>query len=404
MGTGKSSAAITYMNEHEDQKFIYITPYLSEASRIVQSCKALNFIEPAHHSEFSWSKTLHTLDLVKQGKNIASTHQAFRSYSSDLLDEIKSKEYTLIIDENVVLLEVVDEDPADIQMIIDAGYVQEIGACRYHLVKDVYHGKTHSDLFRLLRSRDIIKTTYEDGNDTFFYWQLPPELITSFKDVFILTYLFDGQDLHHFLEMYSIPYDFTNISFDGKTYRFSDTNKYVPEYVYSISDKIHIEDTESLNSVGDDKYALSVSWFKKTKPGIDKLKNNTSNFFKHRHPVSADKKMWSTFKDAHSKIRGKGYTNAFVNFNEKATNEYRDRNVLVYDVNIFMNVGQKTFYIENGIDVNEDLYALSVMVQWIWRSAIRDGNEIWIYVPSKRMRDMLINWMNSISKGENNYG
>lgn len=35
MGSGKSSAAITYMNEHPDDKFIYITPYLNEVKRIV---------------------------------------------------------------------------------------------------------------------------------------------------------------------------------------------------------------------------------------------------------------------------------------------------------------------------------------------------------------------------------
>ena len=62
-----------------------------------------------------------------------------------------------------------------------------------------------------------------------------------------------------------------------------------------------------------------------------------------------------------------------------------------------MNVGQKIFYENNGVDVNEDAYALSIMVQWIWRSAIRDGNEIWLYVPSKRMRDLLTNWMEEVS-------
>ena len=40
------------------------------------------------------------------------------------------------------------------------------------------------------------------------------------------------------------------------------------------------------------------------------------------------------------------------------------------------------------------------MVQWIWRSAIRDGDEIYIYIPSKRMRTLLINWMESLSDDE----
>lgn len=47
MGTGKSSAAITYMNEHKEEKFIYITPYLEEAERIKNGCKSMHFVEPS---------------------------------------------------------------------------------------------------------------------------------------------------------------------------------------------------------------------------------------------------------------------------------------------------------------------------------------------------------------------
>ncbi|MEG2695893.1 MAG: hypothetical protein RR966_15745, partial [Acinetobacter sp.] len=41
----------------------------------------------------------------------------------------------------------------------------------------------------------------------------------------------------------------------------------------------------------------------------------------------------------------------------------------------------------------EDIFALSEMVQWVWRSAIREGNPINIYVPSSRMRDLLERWL-----------
>lgn len=65
MGSGKSSSAITYMNEHPDERFIYITPYLEEATRIAEACKGMKFFEPQRKKEFSGSKTLHTLELVK---------------------------------------------------------------------------------------------------------------------------------------------------------------------------------------------------------------------------------------------------------------------------------------------------------------------------------------------------
>lgn len=397
MGTGKSSAAITYINEHPEKKFIYVTPYLDEATRIANGCPNMNFYEPQKQTRFNGSKTLHTIDLVKRGKNIATTHQAFRFYPPELLQLVHEKDYTLIIDENVDVLETLEEDAYDIQMAIDAGYIEDRGDCVYHLCKDVYRGKTHRDLFRILRTRDIVKVSGEN-KESFFYWQLPPELITSFGEVFILTYLFNGQSLHHFLEMYKIPYKFIGIARDDDgTFRFSEDGGYIPEYVSTLSDMIHIIDNDKLNMVGEDPYSLSMSWFDKDESDVKQLKNNLYNFFNHLCPSSATQRMWSTYKESKHHLQGKGYTNGFVPFNKKASNEFKERNAAAYCVNLFMNVGQKIFYQSNGVEVDEDDYALSTMVQWIWRSAIRDGEEVWLYVPSRRMRELLTTWIEEVS-------
>ena len=47
-----------------------------------------------------------------------------------------------------------------------------------------------------------------------------------------------------------------------------------------------------------------------------------------------------------------------------------------------------------GVSVEEEKYALSEMIQWIFRSAIRNGESIQIYIPSQRMRQLLIDWLN----------
>ena len=94
MGTGKSSAAITYLNEHKDEKFIYITPYLDEANRIKNGCPDLNFVEPSNKlKEFNFKKSLHTAQLIREGKNITTTHQAFKGYTQATLDCIKEQGY-----------------------------------------------------------------------------------------------------------------------------------------------------------------------------------------------------------------------------------------------------------------------------------------------------------------------
>ena len=66
-----------------------------------------------------------------------------------------------------------------------------------------------------------------------------------------------------------------------------------------------------------------------------------------------------------------------------------------------MNANEREFYKKHGIDANQDVYALSIMVQWIWRSAIRDGNEVQLYIPSRRMRTLLENWIQSFNEGGN---
>lgn len=399
MGTGKSSAAITYMNEHADEKFIYITPYLDEAARIKSGCASMHFVEPSNKLEkYEYKKSLHTAALIREGRNIATTHQAFRGYQPEMLDMIREKGYTLIIDENVEILEQFQIHPDDVKIAVDAGYIAENNGS-YRIVNTEYKGLALRELFQTIQSRELIRIGEDE--DSFFYWALPPELITSFKDVFILTYLFSGQSLHHLLEIYHIPYSFIGVHRDeGGGFRFGEAPGYTPEYVTHIGDMLHILDNKRLNEVGDDYYAMSKSWFERGGEGPEKLRNNVSNCFKNIWcDIPADKRLWGTYNGAFSKIKGKGYTKGFLTFNAKATNAYKDRSALVYIANVFMNANERRFYMMHGIDADQDVYALSIMIQWIWRSAIRDGKEVQIYIPSKRMRTLLIDWINSFSKG-----
>lgn len=400
MGTGKSSAAITYLNEHADEKFVYITPYLDEAARIKKGCPSLRFIEPSDKlKQYDFKKSKHTAALIKQGRNITTTHQAFKRYTPETLENIKQQGYTLIIDENVDVLENYNFHQDDIQLAVDAGYIADNDGI-YSIVKQDYKGKVLRELLSMLKSRELIRMD-DKGNSTLFYWTLPRELFTSFKNVFILTYLFEGQSLHHFMEIYDIEYEYIGIERTGDgEYRFGEYPGYTPDYVYHLKDMLHIIDKSKLNDIGEDYYALSMGWFKRETSDVDQLKRNVSNCFNNIwRDVPTDKKLWGSYKGECSKIKGKGYTKSFLTFNSRATNAYKERDCLVYIANLFMNVTEKRFYQMHGIQVDENTYALSVMIQWIWRSAIRDGGEVDLYIPSRRMRTLLTNWIENISKG-----
>lgn len=406
MGSGKSSAAINYMNAHPHQKFIYITPYLEEAVRIRESCPSLDFKEPSDKiPQFEFKKYRHTVGLLTAGKNITSTHNMFLRYSDDMIDLIKEQGYTLIIDEAVDVLRSSTITASDMQLMEQAGWTtKEDGVIKLSPSFE-YDGGKFSEVVALARGNRLIDMPSYGYGVFYYYWIFSKDILQAFKDVIILTYLFESQTMKYYFDIVKLPYIKIGIrrNIDGKYY-FNETMSYIPEYTRELSSKIHIFENDKLNAIGNSKTALSYTWYTRTKvksEDCDTLRKNVYNFFRNYNGEKpAGNRLWATYKKGETFIRGKGFYYSNIAFNAKATNNYRDRNVLAYCVNIFMQPNEKQYLLANGATVLEDEYALSVMIQWIWRSAIRDGKEIWIYIPSKRMRTLLQNWIKEV---EQNY-
>lgn len=406
MGSGKSSAAISYMNAHPKQKFIYITPYLEEAVRIRESCPDLHFKEPSNKiPEFDFRKYRHTVELITAGENITSTHNMFLRYSDDMIELIQKHDYTLIIDEAVDVLRPSSITLSDMKLFENAGWVTKEGNFIKLSPTFDYESGFANNIVALSKGNRLIDMPDSGGGDLYYYWLFSKDILTAFKDVFVLTYLFDAQTMKYYFDITNIQYDVIGIRRDeAGGYHFNDTPLYIPEYTGHLSDKIHIFENAKLNAVGNNKHSLSYTWFKRSSSGSEQketLKKNVYNFFiNYNRDKPAQSRLWATYKNGEPLLRGKGYFYNDIAFNAKATNNFRDRQVLAYCVNIFMQPNEKQYLISNGVDVMEDRYALSVMIQWIWRSAIRDRKEIWIYIPSKRMRTLLQKW---IEETENNY-
>lgn len=71
MGTGKTQACIAWMRQHPEQKYLYVTPYLDECSRIQASAPELDFQQPQENK----TKSADLLRLLSEGKNITTTHE-----------------------------------------------------------------------------------------------------------------------------------------------------------------------------------------------------------------------------------------------------------------------------------------------------------------------------------------
>lgn len=407
MGSGKSSAIIHHMNQNSDKKFIYITPFLDETERIRNACPSLRFIEPSNKlSEYGFSKYNHVIQLLKDQRNIASTHQMFRHFKPEILDLIRAGHYTLVVDEAVDVFKEFELKKDDLDIACKMGWIKEDGGNAITEDTPEYQGDRFQDVFDLASNGSFVITS--KGGDT-YYWVMSQGFFEAFEDVYILTYLFPAQTLKYYFDMHRMAYHYIGIEHpDEHTYHFSDDGGYIPEYVGTLSEKIHILDHAKMNRIGDHKTALSVKWFQRHKLSddteLDKIRRHLQNYFKNIcSDIPAECRMWSSFKDVVGSLRGKGYYNSNLAFNSRATNAYRHKRALAYCVNIFMKPEEKRYFQSHGVDVREDEAALSTMVQWIWRSAIRDGEEIWIYIPSRRMRNLLIEWMRDIERKYDDY-
>jgi hypothetical protein len=148
-------------------------------------------------------------------------------------------------------------------------------------------------------------------------------------------------------------------------------------------------------------HPLSSNWFKKAKmEDFQQLKQSTENFFKRIADTPSKHNGWTTFLKDKPKLAGKRYTRGWIPNNIRATNEYINKRSLAYLCNWFYHPVIRNYFEERGITVNEEVYALSAMLQWIWRSQIRRGDPITLFIPSERMRNLLNQWLNSTSASE----
>jgi len=111
---------------------------------------------------------------------------------------------------------------------------------------------------------------------------------------------------------------------------------------------------------------------------------------------SKTKILWTCFQDARSNLYTKVLDDEnFISHNLRATNKYKDRTVVLYLINRKHNPVIKNWLKSKGVSINDDDFSLGEMIQLIWRSAIREGKTIDLYIPSRRMREILIKWLNN---------
>jgi hypothetical protein len=388
MGAGKTSYGIQLMMEAPvNQKFIYITPFLTEVDRIKKALPERNFKEP-NTKQGHGTKMKSFKKLVGSGDNIVTTHSLFAMVDQELKDLLEWENYILVIDEVqdvISQLKTIKKD--DVKTMLLAGMVEIEEGTNKVIWKDSldYNGK-----FNEVKQYALNGNLYA-VNDTVFFWSFPAEVFSIFDHVYILTYMFDGQIQKYFYDYHGITYTKKSVIRDNDTFRLVD---YYQEdrSLYKILINVY---EGKLNEVGEKHFALSKKFFKSqhNAPKVTKLKHDLYNYLRNIQGAKGDEILWTTFKDYKVKLSGKGFAKSYIPFNTRATNEYKECSVLAFCLNRFMNPYEEKFFQQRSISVNEDLLALSDLLQWIFRSRIREGQPVELFIPSKRMRILLQKWL-----------
>ncbi len=397
MGSGKTTRAIQRMNEYieRDEKFIYVTPFLSEVERVVEAtggrafapksidedlkaCLSIenNLINENGLIDLNAKKSFSILNkreqfmkLALEGKCIVTTHSLFTNLP--LSDYNFLSEYTLILDEVITPIFSYRIGEQDINILRDQNMVHiDTNTSLVTFIKDEYNNQAFQTTKRLCQTNTLY---FLDKH--YFVGIFPVEIFKSFKEIQILTYLFEGSLLSSYLNLYDLDYEIVS---NDNFKQLSELKKLLNIYQGSYG---------NYNS-------FSKSWIERlSKKDAKRISDVTSNTFKRVFNTKSEENAYTTFKLYRDKLKGKSYTKGYIPVNARASNEYRHKSSMAYLANRYFDPQTLNFFKERNISLNEDLWALSELIQWLWRGCIRDNKPMNLYIPNTRMKTLLIDWL-----------
>lgn len=413
-----------------DYKVIFITPFRSECHRLagttpvdqgaedfrsVQTYGGIARNDPnnlrLHHpiDENEYSISTGFKQLLREGKSIVTTHSSFYLWDNETFDLIASQAYHLYIDETPSMIETLkdyfdrpENEKGKSDQTISTDEIEFM--CEKQILSIEENGKVNWNTAVPLKSLARYKNIYDlckqqvlyyfqDGSKKVLIRRQNPRSLTSFQSVHLLTYLFNGSLFKKYLELENISYSYE----DFTATQLQSTDRISP-YHQLISSKRYNNNTVR-------NFSLSWSWYtnnQRTEEDFQLLSLVMNNFFK-KSRSSADEKLWTCIKAKKEKITGSHIPpSAFLQSRSRATNDYNNCSTLAYATSIFLNPMLKKYFASKSLTaIDEKIYATGEMLQWIFRSRIRKGEEIQILVVSERMRNFLSEWMRDFERKYN---
>ena len=409
-GQGKTESVIEMMQKDVEGKFLYVTPYLSECHRVAgtlydaedidkkpllsetgeyiyEAGTRLGAFKFKHPDDSFGRKGKSLCSLLSEGENVVSTHALFTELGSNAIEA--AKDYTLIIDESVNVYtqdgrhktiahalerKIIYLDEDGITLRFDRNRFGESTPENPDTAKGSLYESiaAQCDLGQLLLIRK--KTVV---------WEMSADLLSNFKKVIICTYMFEGSEMSVYLKKKGIKYSVQKL--EGA------------KIAKDVAHLIEVMDDNKLNAVGATGKLSSSAFAHKDKKEVlsETMRRNLQNVFTNKWKAKADDRLWTCFVANKKIIGGEKYLNQFLSYNYKATNDYMNVHHVAFliDVHTNPNIVEASEINSNSL-MDQELYAVSSLIQFVFRSAVRKGESIKLYLPSLRMRELLERWKN----------
>tara|TARA_R110002049_G_scaffold2675_1_gene19966 strand:- start:2194 stop:3477 length:1284 start_codon:yes stop_codon:yes gene_type:complete len=398
MGSGKSTYIINTLAKSVSGPTIIIVEQRSEVDRYLEGLEGYKTPESIEGGNL----TDNFKELLADQENIVTTHSLFENWGNEIGSDIDFWGYSLIMDEVCSnIFERINIGAEDIQKLMDSGCVAINNGSKPETVKrgGVKLPNRYKDLNKAFKTRDIYTLQGNEGEIHTLLSAPMLKLINRFEKITVFTYLFEGSLLCAYLKLHNIPYSKFSVK-DGVMCDYSDDSGAGVAGLITIHDK-------QLNFVGERE--CSKLWMGK-KSNQSKVMKAVRSFMRHSrvdrkyfawschkdyrddisHPEFHDKKLQTRIERGDDVPRN-GQT--FLAQNIRGVNHFSHKTHMAYTSNVYINPMVKQFLGAYGIDFDEDKYALSQLIQWIWRGCIRNGDPLTVFVPPKRMRELLKEWL-----------
>lgn len=392
-GSGKTTRMIEGFRP--ENKYLVILPMLTEVTRVIEGSKDIEFVQPHANDNEQGTKTSSLEAQLLLGSNIATTHEMYERLvpmvKAGLLDD-----YDIIIDEvpNVVK-SVTSKSRTSIQeFYVDAGYMDvDVGT---GLVRPTHKWRQNQEQVSDTLSPKILKYAesgclyLQDGE--MFIWALPQCILSAGNSVTVMTYKPEGSMLLSYLRKLGLSYEVSNDYQSEEDFRTK------------AAELITIEDIGALSKLrltysGQEKGMSSSSYYSKVSRSLKNLKERKlvgvgiNNIL-----VTCKKDAWLKASNDNQPKPGVFAKNSrlkdvsWIANTTRGTNDFIHCSHLVYlyDQNINPVVAR---WLGDSSRAFNDAYALTELIQWVWRSRVRKGEPITLYLPSPRMRRLFVEWL-----------